>query len=203
VSARRIICETCDAELTECPQARCDDCPGRFSFEYEARSLPEHPGGFWDFAALLPVAPEAAVSLGEGATPLLPARLDGARLFLKLESQNPTGSQKDRALALAVAKAKESGARRVVIASTGSAGLSCAAYCARAELPCVVIVPMGTPPERLAPMRLFGAVIVEFQGTFVEIEALLERLKSHGGWYDATTKRRSNPYQAEAPKTIA
>ena len=72
-----------------------------------AFSPPERPRGFWDFAPLLPVTPGSAVTLGEGGTPLLPARLDGAYLLLKLECQNPTGSQKDRALALAVAHAKE------------------------------------------------------------------------------------------------
>jgi threonine synthase len=119
-----------------------------------------------------------------------------------VEAQNPTGSQKDRALALAVAKARELRRQRIVIASTGSAGLACAAYSARGGLPCVVLVPAGTPLERLLPMQALGAAVVEVQGTFRDIERLLDRLRGTS-WYDATTKRVANPYQMEAPKTIA
>ena len=55
-----------------------------------------------------------AISLGEGATPLVAAPRLGARLgvpnlHLKLEGLNPTGSFKDRGMVVAVAKALEGG----------------------------------------------------------------------------------------------
>lgn len=159
----------------------------------------------WAYRELLPLAgPTSIVSLGEGDTPLLAARGDWrCRVFWKNEGLNPTGSHKDRALALAVSRAREVNAPRVVIASTGSAGLAAAAYCARAGLPCLILVPRGTPGERLAPVATLGARVVEIQGTFVQIERLLDALDGDPDWYDATTKRIANPFQAEAPKTIA
>ena len=64
------------------------------------------------------------VTLQEGGTPLLPSqRLSeetGARVFLKYEGANPTGSFKDRGMSLAVSKALEEGATGVLCASTGN-----------------------------------------------------------------------------------
>ena len=146
----------------------------------------------WEFADLLPLADQGrAVSLGEGGAPLLPARTDlGCNAYWKLESLNPTGSQKDRALSVSISRAAELGFRRVIIASTGSAGLSCAAYCARAGLGCIVVVPQGMPAERLLPMQGYGARLVEMRGTFRHIEDLLDLVRGTAGWFDATTKRK-------------
>src|SRR6267378_387503 len=104
-------------------------------------SLPSTPRGLWRYAAVLPVAAEHAVTLGEGATPLvhlerLGKRLGLPRLFAKDESRNPTWSYKDRLCATAVTHAVETGARVITISSTGNHGASTAAYAARAGLPC-------------------------------------------------------------------
>jgi len=85
---------------------------------------------------VLPVSPSTPiVTLGEGSTPLLRSeRLSagfGCELWLKLEGTNPTGSFKDRGMAVAVAKAVEGGARAIVCASTGNTAASAAAYAAR------------------------------------------------------------------------
>jgi threonine synthase len=202
-----MLCRGC-GELVREParEHACAAGPGPFEFRYDyaAVRLPARPGSMWDYADLLPLDdPANAVTLGEGSTALLEARHRfGCRVVWKVEAQNPTGSQKDRALALAIAKARELGRQRVVIASTGGAGLACAAYAARAALSCMVLVPAGTPSERLLPMQALGARVVEIAGTFRDIERLLERLRDTD-WYDATTKRAANPYQMEAPKTIA
>src|SRR3954466_8823394 len=75
------------------------------------------------------------VTLNEGNTPLLDApRLSeqiGARVFLKIEGANPTGSFKDRGMTVAISKAAEEGAKVVVCASTGNAMATAAAYAAR------------------------------------------------------------------------
>ena len=88
----------------------------------------------------LPLAPDAAaVSLGEGSTPLLRARRLGERLgcelWLKWEGANPTGSFKDRGMTVAVTQASVAGAAAVVCASTGNTAASAAAYAARAPRP--------------------------------------------------------------------
>ncbi len=159
----------------------------------------------WDYAPVLPISDaKHIVTLGEGATPFIEAATESAcRLFWKNEARNPTGSQKDRAISVSLSKAKEAGASRVILASTGSSGLACAAYSARAGLDCVVLVPEGTPPERSIVMECFGAVVIEVPGPFKETARILDLLESDPSWYLASTNRRTNPYQAEGVRTIA
>jgi threonine synthase len=204
----RIACEECAGRIEpDRSVRRCPRCTGKLTFTYSLDGLvwPAPGGGMWAYRQLLPLVDAVnEVSLGEGDTPLVAAHGDwGCRLYWKNEGLNPTGSHKDRALSLAISRAREVKAPRVVIASTGSAALAAAAYCARSGLPCVVIVPQGTPPERLAPIAVLGAYLVEFHGTFVQIERFLDTLEHDPNWYDATTKRVANPFQTEAPKTIA
>ena len=158
----------------------------------------------WDFGDRLPLRNwRNVVSLGEGVTPLLSARSFPDRaVFWKNEGANPTGSQKDRAVSVAISVAREHGFERVVTASTGSVGLACAAYCARAALPCIVLVPNGTPVERLRPIIAFGAKVVLVDTTFQHIEHVLATLDPLR-WYQASTIQRRNCYQSEGPKTIA
>ncbi len=176
--------------------------PEGFRYATPAR-WPDGPGRLWDWRALLPVPLDAlAVTLGEGGTPLVAAARDrGCRLLWKNEGANPTGSQKDRAISVAFTHAVHVGARRVALASTGSVGLACAAYAARARIPCVVLMPRGTPAERMKPMMALGAHVAAIDATFGEIERLLGALDA--SWYQASTMARSNIWQAEGPKTIA
>jgi threonine synthase len=73
----------------------------------------------------LPVsAATPVVTLHEGNTPLVPApRLServGARVWLKVEGANPTGSFKDRGMTVAISKAVEEGSKAVICGSTGN-----------------------------------------------------------------------------------
>ena len=204
----RVLCQDCRREIEEPAPPRCAKCGGFLKFVYpKAASVrwPERVAGLWDYAHVLPVRdPASIVSMGEGGTPLVrAAAVPGGTLSYKLENLNPTGSQKDRAVSVAISKARELGAARVLTASTGSSGLACAAYCARAGLVCVVLVPEGTPPSRIAAMTLLGAQVVEVEGDFSETYRLVDRLAAEPGWYLAATNRRSNPYQGEGGKTIA
>lgn len=85
---------------------------------------------------------KSGISLGEGRTPLVKSNL-AENLYVKFEGANPTGSFKDRGMALGVTVAKESGANKVVVASTGNTAASAAAYAARAGLRCYVVLPKG------------------------------------------------------------
>ncbi len=118
----------------------------------------------------LPVSDATPViSLGEGSTPLLRAdRLGaalGVELYLKLEGMNPTGSFKDRGMTMALSKAAEDGAQKVVCASTGNTSASAAAYAARAGIPCLVVVPSGqTALGKLAQAQAVGATVCVIDG---------------------------------------
>src|SRR3712207_8053712 len=85
--------------------------------------------------------------MGEGSTPLVAAPVlsdrVGARVWLKLEGANPTGSFKDRGMTCAVSAAVREGAEAVICASTGNTAASAAAYAAKAGLTGAVIVPEG------------------------------------------------------------
>lgn len=83
------------------------------------------------------------ISLGEGDTPLhaspaLAIAVDVAKLHLKDESRNPTGSHKDRMSAIGVTQALDFGAHTVVLASSGNAAISAARYAQEAGLACEV-----------------------------------------------------------------
>jgi threonine synthase len=118
-----------------------------------------------EYRSFLPISQSSpVVTLLEGDTPLLRApRLSdrvGARVYLKVEGANPTGSFKDRGMTVAISKALEEGAKGVVCASTGNTSASAAAYAARAGLPCAVLIPEGhIALGKLAQALVHGAPI--------------------------------------------
>jgi cysteine synthase A len=100
-----------------------------------------------------------------GNTPLLALRsvvpANGARILLKLESQNPTGSMKDR-MALAMIEAPEADGRlmaggAVVEYTGGSTGVSLALICAVKKHPLHLVSSDAFSKEKLDHMRLLGA----------------------------------------------
>jgi threonine synthase len=154
----------------------------------------------------LPVGPDTPiVTLGEGSTPLIPSRRIGERLgvtlHFKYEGMNPTGSFKDRGMAVAVSKAVESGASTVVCASTGNTAASAAAYAARAGLTAVILCPAGAvAAAKLSQSRAVGAEVRELDGSFDE--ALQECLgMAESGEYVLVNSL--NPHRIEGQKTAA
>jgi threonine synthase len=126
------------------------------------------------------------VTLGEGRTPLLQApRLGerlGCELWLKWEGANPTGSFKDRGMAVATTRAVERGITRLVCASTGNTAASCAAYAARAGIEAVIVVPAGAiAASKLVQVRAVGGRIVEIEGSFSDAFAHAEQLAAEPG----------------------
>jgi threonine synthase len=174
-------------------------------------SFPAAPRSLWRFRRLLPVGDAAAVSLGEGATPLvhlerLGRRLGLPRLYAKDESQNPTWSYKDRLCSLAVTHAVATGARVITISSTGNHGASTAAYAARAGLPCVIFTVASVPDTMKTLMQAYGAAVVAC-ATSEARWALMREGIERSGWYPTSgwvvPPIGSNPFGVEGYKTIA
>jgi threonine synthase len=145
------------------------------------------------------------VTLGEGSTPLLRAeRLSagpGVEVWLKCEGVNPTGSFKDRGMALAVSKAVEAGARAIVCASTGNTAASAAAYAARAGIEAVIVHAAGGPASsKLAQVRAAGARLVAVEGTFDDAFTAAEELAEREG---AVVVNSTNPDRIDGQKTAA
>ena len=154
----------------------------------------------------LPVGPATPpLTLGEGGTPLIRARRLGERigveLYLKFEGMNPTGSFKDRGMAVAVAKAVENGATGIICASTGNTAASAAAYGARAGLLTVVLCPAGAiAAAKLAQSRAVGAKVLEVRGSFDEALRSCLELVEEGSF---ALVNSLNPHRIEGQKTAA
>jgi threonine synthase len=135
-----------------------------------------------EYRQFLPVTEATpVVTLLEGGTPLLPApRLSarvGARVLLKVEGANPTGSFKDRGMTVAISKAAEEGAKAVVCASTGNTSASAAAFAARAGLTCAVLIPEGhIALGKLAQALIHGARVLQVRGNFDQSLAIVREL---------------------------
>src|SRR3982074_3163765 len=125
------------------------------------------------YREFLPVGPSTPeVDLQEGSTPLVASRNIGPalglrRLFFKYEGLNPTGSFKDRGMAVAGAKAVEGGGRGPACASTGTPSASAAAYAASQRLRAIVVVPAGEiAMGKLSQALMYGAKVVAMRGNF-------------------------------------
>ena len=159
-----------------------------------------------EYRERLPVADDTpVVTLHEGGTPLVEAtRLSErvhARVFLKVEGANPTGSFKDRGMTVAISKAAEEGAKVVVCASTGNTSASAAAYAARAGMLAAVVIPEGhVALGKLAQALIHGARVVQIRGSFDEALTLVRQLGERGG---VTVVNSINPNRIEGQKTAA
>jgi threonine synthase len=164
------------------------------------------PGVIEAYRDRLPVSDRTPiVTLNEGNTPLVDApRLSeqvSARVLLKVEGANPTGSFKDRGMTVAISKAAEEGAKVVVCASTGNTSASAAAYAARAGMIAAVIIPDGhVALGKLAQALIHGAKVVPVRGSFDDALHVVRRLGERGG---VTVVNSINPYRIEGQKTAA
>jgi threonine synthase len=127
------------------------------------------------------------LTLGEGRTPLIRARrvgeTMGIELHLKCEHLNPTGSFKDRGMAVAVERAADRGVETVVCASTGNTAASAATYAARAGLRAVVLTPEGaTAGAKRAQAHAAGAQVLQVRGTFDDALRLCRELGERDGF---------------------
>ncbi len=149
-----------------------------------------------------------ALTLGEGATPLVAAPRLGAaigapNLHLKVEGQNPTGSFKDRGMVVAVAKAVESGARAIVCASTGNTSASAAAYGAAAGLDVIVILPKGQIAlGKLLQALVAGARVVAIDGNFDQALSIVRGLAEQDE-HPVTVVNSVNPFRLDGQATAA
>ena len=161
----------------------------------------------WRYRELLPVEPDTPnTPLRVGWSPLyeeprLAEQLGLKRLWVKDDGQNPTASLKDRASAMAVAKAREAGARVIACSSTGNAASSLAGNAAAAGLRTYIFVPSRAPKGKVAQLMTFGATVISVQGSYEETFELSKQAIDKWGWYNRNAA--INPYLSEGKKTVA
>lgn len=163
--------------------------------------------GVWRYRELLPFGADVSiVTLAEGNTPLYDAprsaRYCGLHtLALKHQGCNPTASFKDTGMTVAVTQARVLGVRTVVCASTGNTAASLAAYAARAELRCAILVPRGQISHaKMAQSLDYGAAVLELDGNFDDAMRAIRELGEDESIYVVNS---INPFRIEGQKTVA
>lgn len=151
--------------------------------------------------------PNSIVTLSEGNTPLvrgtnLEKHLNfKAKIYFKYEGVNPTGSFKDRGMTVAVSKAKEDNASAVICASTGNTSASAAAYAAKGNLKCIVLIPdKSVALGKLAQAISYGAEVIAVRGNFDDALKMVREISQKR---NITLVNSLNPNRIEGQKTAA
>ena len=197
-------------DLTNC------ECGGILDIVYDydyirsvltKEKLAARPHTMWRYRELLPVEEDTAdTPLRVGWSPLyeeprLAKMLGIAKLWVKDDGQNPTASLKDRASAMAVAKAREAGYHTIACSSTGNAASSLAGNAAAAGLETYIFVPSRAPKGKVAQLMTFGAHVISVQGNYEETFELSKAAIEKWGWYNRNAA--INPYLSEGKKTVS
>ncbi|MEE6280656.1 threonine synthase [Georgenia sunbinii] len=159
-----------------------------------------------EYADRLPVGDgDPVVTLGEGGTPLVEAPAlssrVGARVYVKVEGANPTGSFKDRGMTMAMSKVAATDTEMVVCASTGNTSASAAAYAAHAGLGCAVVLPAGKiAAGKLAQAIVHGATLLAVDGNFDDCLTIVRGLAER---YPVALVNSVNPFRLQGQKTAA
>ncbi len=207
----KLCCVRCrrTAALTGFPY-HCPICGGILLIEHDLSGWtgvdPTMPG-MERYRKLLPLDTDSRLlSLGEGGTPLIAATrlgesIGNVEVLLKNETVNPTGSFKDRALAVMTTRARDEGYGRVISSSSGNAGISSAAYAARARIEATVVAPDTTKQTKLAQLTVHGARVVRVRGSTSDTYELAKAAAETGEWANLTTTFLS-PLATAGFKTI-
>ena len=209
-------CVKCGKIYEATPTLSTCDCGGILDIEYDYASIRKEltkealaarrDPSMWRYAELLPADAKPNFALRVGGSPLYDeprlAKLLGLKqLWVKDDGQNPTASLKDRASAMAVAKALEAGADTIACSSTGNAASSLAGNAAAAGLSTYIFVPARAPKGKVAQLLSFGATVISVQGTYEDTFELSKKAIEKWGWYNRNAA--INPYLSEGKKTVA
>ena len=210
----RLRCQRCGALFDPAPVAICERCVGPLEPVYDpGRSLPTardielRPRSIWRYREWLPLLGEPRVSLDTGFTPLLDspalARALGVRRALVKNDavSHPTGSFKDRVVAVALNAAAGLGIDTVGCASTGNLANAVAAQAARAGLSAWIFVPEDLEPAKVIGTAVYGPRLVRVRGTYDDVNRLCAQLADRFGWGLVNLNLRS--YYGEGSKTMA
>jgi len=189
---------TLDAEW-DYARLRAEIDPGRIAADGDPSI-----GRFWP---LLPIMRRSSLPpLPVGPTPLYHAqRLGGSvgmpRVYVKDDGRTPSASFKDRASAIAVARATELGAPIVAAASTGNAAAALAAQAAAVGMRTIIFVPKTAPAAKIAQLLTFGSTVLAVEGSYDDAFDLCMEACRTFGWYNRNTGY--NPYMTEGKKSVS
>lgn len=212
-------CTVCGRVMPYREQMTCPHCGEKgildilFDYDYIKKGFTQksladnHDNSMFRYAPLMPVQPrDFSRFLRVGWTPLYPSNKLGAELgikalYIKDDGLNPTASLKDRASAVAVAKALELGYDTIACSSTGNAASSLAGNAARMGVKAVIFVPERAPEGKVAQLMIFGAKVISVQGNYRETFELSRAAIDKYGYYNRNAG--INPTLTEGKKTVA
>ncbi len=215
MSATALRCRACGAEHPLDPIGACTSCFGPLEpvYDWDAltgtvtrESIASGPWSIWRYADLLPVGKPEAPRVAPGMTPLVEAprlaeEVGVGRLYLKLDTANPTHSFKDRVAAVAAAKALELGMTTLACSSTGNLANAVAARAAADGLEAAVFCPADLEPEKLVATAVYGATIYAVRGHYDNCARLTVELSFElPSWGFVNSGLRA--YYAEGSKTL-
>jgi threonine synthase len=163
--------------IAACPRCGENILKARYDLEPLRRSnwkeqvLSREPG-LWRYHELLPLFDTRnIVSMGEGGTPLMPAKRFGMQiglknLYIKDERQGPTASFKDRQASVAISVMREQGINEAVVASTGNVAIAYSAYAARAGIKMWTFLTSMVPGAKMREAAIYGGEVIKVTGTY-------------------------------------
>ncbi|MEA5042880.1 MAG: threonine synthase [Oscillibacter ruminantium] len=210
-------CVKCGKEYPATPDLTTCECGGILDIVYDyayiktqltkEKLAAREDCSMWRYRELLPIEETTEnTPLRVGNSPLyeeprLASELGLKQLWVKDDGQNPTASLKDRASAMAVAKAREAGAKVIACSSTGNAASSLAGNAAAAGLKTYIFVPSRAPKGKVAQLMTFGATVISVEGSYEDTFELSKAAIEKWGWYNRNAA--INPYLSEGKKTVS
>lgn len=159
------------------------------------------------YGPLLPINENCVTpNIPVGGTPLVYCKAMADQfgvkhLYIKDDGRLPTSSFKDRASAIALAKASEANAKILTTASTGNAAAALSGLCATIGQANVIFVPATVPRAKIAQLLMFGSKVMLVEGSYDDAFDLCLEAASEYGWYNRNTG--FNPFMTEGKKTCA
>ena len=189
-------CRECGSEYDIEPTNACELCfgPLEVSYDYDSiaksisrETIQRGPTTMWRYHDFLPVAPDAAVDIGTGFTPLLKAdnlgrRLGLNELYVKNDAVNPTNSFKDRPVTVTTSKALEFEFDVLACPSTGNLMGSVAAHGARAGMKTMVFFPADLERGKIIQAASYGPTLVAVDGNYDQVNRLCSELADNNRW---------------------
>ena len=206
-------CRDCGSSRGSAAAFRCDRCNGELTTVYAGAPVSAAgERGMWRWRSVLPIDPAGPrITLGEGDTPLvtLAPAPGGPAVAVKCEHLNPTGSFKDRVLAVAATLVVQRGLRGFVGTSSGNGGASAAAYARRGGFSTLLFTLSDVVAQKLLQIRALGGRAFMLQGighdaatTRAAAERIAEVAAEHG-FAPVLTGGRYAPEAMDGATTIA
>lgn len=177
-------CRSCGKEYSLKPEIFRCECGEAlwldFHSEFNKSDIIQNEYSMWRYSKAYPIKKEdVRVSFGEGLTPLTKIEFKGYNLLVKQDNLMPTGSFKDRGVAMVINFLNNMNVKKISEDSSGNGGSSFAGYSALAGIDCKIFVPAGTSKGKIAQMKVYGAELIEVEGT--RLDVTVEAMKNLDG----------------------